>query len=84
MRFTPVSYTHLEQPMTVQTPDPNVIVCKDCVYRDKSTFNHKGTIIPIGITRSWCEVYTPDISNGKPIEILMNNAKCKYYLKDDD
>lgn len=72
-----------ESPMIVQGSDPNKIVCKDCEFRDKRTFEHNGKIIPIGAIKSWCKVYTKENSNGKPIGVLMRNEKCEYYMKED-
>ena len=75
---------NFEQPLKVQGAHPESIQCKDCVFRDKTTFEHKGKIIPIGVIKSYCDVYTKGISNGKPSGVLFETEKCKYYMKEDE
>lgn len=48
---------NFEQPLKVQGANPESIQCKDCIFRDKTTFEHKGKIIPIGVIKSYCDVY---------------------------
>ena len=36
---------NLEQPLKVQGANPKTIQCKDCVFRDRTLFNHKGETI---------------------------------------
>lgn len=54
------------------------IKCRDCVFK----------LDPIGkyerYTNGYCKVYTPEISSGKPNDILFDNADCKYYRKDEE
>lgn len=73
-----------ESPMRVQGANPETIQCKDCVFRDRRLFDHKGKMIAIGAIKSYCEVYTEKISNGKPSGVLFEYEKCKYYLKEDE
>lgn len=75
---------NFESPMMVQGCDPNKVACKDCAFRNRMTFDNKGQIIPIGVIKSWCDVYTMKNSNGKPIGVLMRNEPCKYYRKDEE
>ena len=72
-----------EAPIKVQGANPETIQCKDCVFRDKTIFEYEGKKISIGTIKSWCEVYSKDISSGgKPVGILFETEKCKYYRKD--
>lgn len=73
-----------EAPARMQGANPETIQCKDCVFRDKTLFNHKGKMIPIGTIKCYCEVYTEKISNGKPSGVLFEYEKCKYYMKEDE
>lgn len=76
--------SNLEQTMKVQGANPKTIQCKDCAFRDKTLFDHKGETIPIGVIKSWCKVYTKENSNGKPSGVLFETEKCKYYMKEDE
>ena len=76
--------SNLEQPMKVQGANPSTIQCKDCVFRDRRMFNHKGKMIPIGVIKDWCEIYTPEVSNGKPHGVYFSLEPCKYYMKEDE
>ena len=60
----------------------NDIMCKDCVFR-KADLVENGKVIVKGYKNGYCKVYTKDISNGKPNEVLFENRECKYYMKDD-
>lgn len=51
------------------------IICKDCEFRLKRNRTD--------FTNAYCEVYTREISNGKPNGILFRNEDCKYYLKEE-
>lgn len=74
---------NFDQPLIMQGADPNKVVCKDCVFRDRTTFKLNGRIIETGMIKSWCKVYTKEISNGKPLKILLRNASCEFYMKED-
>lgn len=63
--------------MKGQWPNPNTIVCKDCIYRDKTTIELNGKIIPVGVTKSFCEEYSD--GKGKPLEILFRDGDCPYF-----
>lgn len=58
-------------------PDKDII-CKDCAFR----------LGPMGgmerYTNGYCKVYTPEISSGKPHDVLWEHGTCKYYLKDEE
>ena len=58
------------------------IMCKDCVFR-KADLVENGKVIVKGYKNGYCKVYTKDISNGKPNEVLFENRECKYYMKGD-
>lgn len=64
-------------------PNPNTVKCRDCVHRDKTIVMIGERNVAVGVTRSFCGVYTKEV-NGKPHEILFQNADCDYYMKDDD
>lgn len=53
----------------------NDIVCKDCEFRLKRN--------RIDFKNAYCNVYTPEISRGKPYEILFKNEKCEYYIREE-
>lgn len=61
---------------------PDNIVCKDCAFR-KGDVKRGGKVVVHGYKNAYCEIYDNTIG-GKPNEILFNNAKCKYYMKDDE
>lgn len=64
-------------------PDPKKIKCKDCFYRDKTKVKLGNKIIESGITKSFCVAYPkPPDSNGKPYDVLFQNADCRFYEKD--
>lgn len=52
----------------------NDIICKDCVFKDAGI---------MGFKNANCQVYTPEIAD-KPLDILFKDAKCKYYMKEED
>lgn len=74
---------NLETPMKFQGANPETVQCKDCVFVDKTIFDHKGKKIAIGAIKSYCGVYDKNVSNGKPPGILFETEKCKYYMKDN-
>lgn len=67
-----------------QGANPDTVQCKDCAFRDKMIFDHKGKKIKIGASKAYCDIFTKDNSNGKPTGILFDTVKCKYYMKDDE
>lgn len=72
-----------QSPIKGQFPDINNIICKDCVFRDKTTINLSDKKIPVGVTKAFCEKYqAPPKSNGKPHEVLFNNGDCVFYQKE--
>lgn len=72
-----------EQPMKMQLTDPNKVICIDCAFRDKTTLELSGKVVPIGVTRCYCKIYPEKSSIGKPIPILICGADCEYYTKDE-
>lgn len=69
-------------PMKGSFPDPNAIACKDCVYRDRTEITIGTDVIRAGITKSFCEKYQMPQSNGKPREVLFENAPCPEYMRE--
>lgn len=65
----------------MQVANAKTIVCKDCIYRDKTTFEFEGKIYDAGSTKCRCLMYSDHA--GKPSEILFMNAPCKFYAKDE-
>lgn len=74
---------NVESPIKFQGATANETICKDCTFRDKTVVEIGQKTIPVGVTRSYCQIYTKKISNGKPLPILFNGADCEYYVKDD-
>lgn len=67
-------------PIKASWPDPTKVPCKGCLHRDKTVIEIDGKEIKCGITRSFCDMYPgPPIDNGKPGEILFENADCDFY-----
>lgn len=70
-------------PMRAQWPDSKKIQCKDCFNRDRTEIEVNGKVLKVGISKAFCNAYPPPPdSNGKPIDILFQNAKCKFYAKE--
>lgn len=67
-------------PLKGSWPDPDKIMCRDCVFRDKTEVVLSKKIIKCGITKNECEIYQKP--NYKPTEILLQNAECDYYVND--
>lgn len=71
-----------QSPMKGQFPDKTKIMCRDCIHRDKTVVSIGGKEIPVGITKSFCEMYqAPPDSNGKPSSVLFENSQCDFYEK---
>lgn len=71
-------------PMKAAWPDPDKIKCRDCFNRDKTEVKLGGKVVKCGITKSFCNAYPPPPdSNGKPLEVLFQNADCRFYAKDE-
>lgn len=67
-------------PMRGTWADPEKVVCKDCVFRDRTVVELFGKKDPCGITRGTCEIYKEP--NIKPMDILLHGAPCQYYTKE--
>lgn len=64
-------------------PNGKKIVCKDCIYRDKTVVHIGKKKLDVGTTKAFCDAYLPPpTSNGKPTEVLFNGADCKFYQKE--
>lgn len=64
-------------------PNPKTVVCRDCVHRDKTIVGEGENRVAVGVTRSYCDVYTKT-TGGKPMDILFQGADCDYYMKEED
>lgn len=70
-------------PLKGQFPNPSKILCRDCANRDRTVIKIKDKEKAVGVTKAFCDAYpAPPESNGKPEEVLFNNADCQYYVKD--
>ena len=66
-----------------QFPERDKIICKDCIFRDKTVIELGEKEIPVGVTKAFCDMYqAPPASNGKPHDVLFNNADCEFYVKE--
>ena len=73
-----------QSPIKGQFPDPKTIVCKDCIFRDKTVVNIGDKKIFAGITKMFCDIYRePPESTGKPHGVLFNNEDCEFYIKEN-
>ena len=59
-------------------PDLDKIACKDCAFRAKDV-ELNGKIITYGAELTKCDTF-----DNKPIDILLKNAECPYYLSQFD
>jgi hypothetical protein len=72
-----------QSPIKGQFPNKNTIICKDCMFRDKTKIKIGKNKIPVGVTKAFCEKYeAPPKSNGKPHDVLFENGICEYYEKE--
>lgn len=46
-----------QSPIKGQFPDKEKIICKDCIFRDKTLVEIGNKKIPVGATKSFCEKY---------------------------
>lgn len=69
-------------PIKGTMPNPNTIFCSDCAFRDKTTIKVGDEVIPVGVTKSYCDVFVKP--NSKPTEILFDEAPCDYYVMEGD
>ena len=72
-------------PITGTFPDEDRVLCKDCVYRDKTVITLAGKTT-YGATKDLCDVYTgyekKDSTGYKPYDILFLSGDCPYYKKE--
>lgn len=67
-------------PMKTQWVNPDEILCKDCIHRDKEEIKIGDKTIKCGVTKSFCDMFIgPPIDNGKPNGILFNGDDCDFY-----
>lgn len=73
-----------QSPIRVQFPNPNKIICKDCVFRDHTVIDVGDKELHVGTTKAYCDMYQkPPASNGKPHEILFEGKTCELYAKEE-
>lgn len=73
-----------QSPIKGQFPDKEKIICKDCIFRDKTLIELGDKKIPVGITKAFCKKYeAPPKSNGKPHDVLFNSGDCEFYTKEE-
>lgn len=71
-------------PIKMASPDPEKIVCRDCVYRDMDEIDLGDVVIKTGITKGFCDAFPEGgVTNGKPLDVLFQNAKCPEYERDE-
>lgn len=70
-------------PMKMQTADIKKVMCRDCIYRDRTTLKIDGDEIPVGVTRDTCLIYDGKKGNWKPTEVIIRNQACDFYERDD-
>lgn len=66
-------------PIHGQFPSDDII-CKDCMFRDHETVEIGSKVLPVGVKRAHCMIYTD--TAGKPTEILFAGADCAFYEKE--
>ncbi len=72
-----------QSPLVGQFPDRDKIICKDCIFRDKTIVTINEKEIAVGVTKAFCQMFKePPKSNGKPHEVLFNNEECELYIKE--
>lgn len=71
-------------PIVMTKPDAGRIACKDCIFRDRTSIEVANKVIFPGVTKGTCEIYKgPPEGVLKPHNVLFNNARCEYYMKDE-
>lgn len=72
-------------PMRATFADPKKVICKNCLFRDKTEVVVGDKVIKAGVTKQFCAAYPePPDSNGKPLGILFYGDKCKYYQNEKE
>ena len=72
-----------QSPIKGQFPNRDKIACKDCKKRDRTVVKVGSKEIPFGVTKAFCEKYVgPPDDNGKPHDVLFENANCAFYEKE--
>ena len=70
-------------PMVGQWADPKAVVCRSCMFRDKTVLEFGGEVMAVGITRDTCEIFDGE-EECKPHDVLFLNTDCPYYVEDSD
>lgn len=65
-------------PIVGQFPDREKVQCATCKHRLKIVIAGKD----IGPANAYCEEYTEEETDGKPIGVLFQKQKCHYYEED--
>jgi len=66
-----------------QNADPNKMVCRDCIYRERDTMKIEGKLIQTGIMRGTCLIFDGKNGNLKPNNVYFRNEHCPFYEKDE-
>lgn len=65
-------------PIMGQHPDKDKIQCATCKNRLQIIIAGKD----IGPANAYCKHYQEEKTEGKPVDVLFENATCKFYEKD--
>lgn len=67
----------------MQTADPSKMRCKDCLFRDKTVIKLNGREIPVGVMKDTCMMFNKP-GHWKPTDIVLRNADCLLYERDEE
>lgn len=73
----------MQNEMHMQTADPEKMICKDCLYRDRETMKIGGKKVPVGVMRDTCLVFDGKKGRWKPSAIVLDGGNCLMYERDD-
>lgn len=68
--------------MRMQTADPEQIVCRDCIYRDRDTMTIGEKLVQTGVMRGTCLIFDGKSGNWKPTAVTLDNKACLFYEKE--
>lgn len=69
--------------MKMQTADPEKMVCKDCLYRDRTEITLDGKKVKVGVMRDTCLVFDGKRGNWKPTGVVLDGEPCLLYERDE-
>ena len=73
----------MQNEMHMQTADPEKMICKDCLYRDRETMVVGGKKVPVGVMRDTCLVFDGKNGRWKPTAIVLDSGNCLMYERDE-